>query len=96
METYFVEHYQPGVDAAGLRRAALRLRYAAAALGGEAGGLRYVRSTIVPEDEAFFSLLEARSERLVREAHARAGVPFERITRAIDADRRPHYSKEER
>ena len=95
METYLVEHYQPGVDAAGLRRAASRLRDAAAALG-EAGGLRYVRSTIVPEDEAFFSLLEVRSERLVREAHARAGVPFERITRAFDPDRRSHNSKEER
>jgi Protein of unknown function (DUF4242) len=45
--------------------------------------VRYLRSTIVPVDESFTCVFEAATEELVREAYARAGIPFERISRAI-------------
>ena len=48
--------------------------------------IRHLSSTVVPEDDYFQSVLEATSERLVREAHARAGISFERISVAIPID----------
>jgi hypothetical protein len=44
---------------------------------------------VVPEDDYFQSVLEATSERLVREAHSRAGISFERISVAIPIDDMP-------
>ena len=83
METYLVEHYRPGTDAAHMRVAAAALGAAAAALGAEGVEIRYVRSLIVPGDEAFLSVFAADSEASVRETHRRAGVPLERISTAI-------------
>jgi Protein of unknown function (DUF4242) len=96
VETFLVEHYQPGVDAEGLRRAERMLRDAVATLSAEGCEVRYLGSTIVPGDEAFLSLLEASSEGEIRAAHARAGMPFERISQAIDADSRLQHWREER
>lgn len=86
METYLVEHYRPGVTVEALRGAAALVRDATAALEREGRDVRYLRSTIVPSDEAFLSLFEAGSERVIREAYARAGIPFERISRTIAED----------
>lgn len=89
METYLVDHYQPGTNAAGLRAAAAGLRAATAELRREGLAIDYLRSTIVPADEAFFSLFRARSEAAVRQAHVRADLPFERISAAIAAEPDP-------
>jgi muconolactone delta-isomerase len=86
METYLVEHYRPGSGPAELQGAAERVRAAASALAIEGGKLRYLRSTIVPGDEAFLSIFEADSESAIRDAYARAGVAFERISRALAAE----------
>jgi Protein of unknown function (DUF4242) len=86
LETYLVEHYRPGLAVEDLQRAASLLRAAASAMEREGSTLRYVRSTIVPHDEAFMALFEATSEALVREVYRRAGVPFERISTALQAD----------
>ena len=48
--------------------------------------VRHVRATIVPVDESFLCVFEAPPEELVREADARAGVPFERISAAISVE----------
>ena len=85
MELYLVEHYRPGADTAGMRAEAAGLRRAAAELDGEGMSIRYLRTTIVPADEAFLSLF-AGSEAAVRQAHARADVRFERISAAIAAE----------
>jgi len=42
-----------------------------------------VRSTIVPGDEFFLCIFDAASEELVREAYARAGITFQRISTAL-------------
>jgi hypothetical protein len=81
--TYLVEHYRPGVTAEELARSAALVRQAAAALQLEGKPLRFVFSTIVPGDESLLCLLEAASERLVRDTYARAGIPYERVSTAI-------------
>lgn len=86
MEIYLVEHYRPGADSAAMKTEAADLREATAELGGEGLSIRYLRSTIVPADEAFLSLFAAGSEAAVRQAHARADVRFERISAAIAAE----------
>jgi Protein of unknown function (DUF4242) len=86
VHTYLVEHYEPGTSADDLSRSARDVRRAAAELAKEGRAVRYLRSTIVPGDEAFMAVFDAPSEELVREAYARAGVSFDRITRAIQQE----------
>jgi hypothetical protein len=83
LETYLVEHYWPGLDRMILWRAVVAIRRAAWLHELERGTVRYVRSSIVPRDEAFVSVFEAESEQSVRETYASAGFVFERISRAI-------------
>jgi len=84
--TYLVEHYRPGLHVEALRRLAARVRASADEMDREGKHVRYLRSTIVPSDEAFLCLLQAGSEDLVREAYVRAGIQFERISAAIALD----------
>lgn len=86
MQTYLVEHYRPGLTADDLRQAAALVRAAAAELQLAGAAVRYLRSTIVPTDEAFLSVFEAASEENVRATYARAGVPFERISLALQEE----------
>ncbi|HEY6683673.1 MAG TPA: nickel-binding protein [Propionibacteriaceae bacterium] len=80
---YLVEHYAPGLTVDGLGCWAARVRETAVAMGSEGRAVRYLRSTIVPADEALLCVFEAGSEELVREVYARSGVPFERLSVAI-------------
>jgi hypothetical protein len=81
--TYLVEHFRPGVPADRLRRDAARLRSTAEEMEREGKSVRHVRSTIVPGDEFFLCIFDAASEELVREAYARAGITFQRISTAL-------------
>jgi hypothetical protein len=80
---YLVEHYSPGLTVDGLGWRAARVRETAAVMGSEGRAVRYLRSTIVPADEALLCVFEAGSEELVREVYARACLPFERLSSAI-------------
>jgi hypothetical protein len=82
-ETFLVEHYRPGLSADELGTWAARVRDATGELEREGKHVRYLRATIVPTDESLLCVFEATSEQLVREAYARAGIPFERITAVI-------------
>jgi hypothetical protein len=82
-KVYLVEHYSPDLTVDGLGCRATRVRETALAMGSEGRAVRYLRSTIVPADEALLCVLEAGSEDLVRELYIRAGVPFERLSVAI-------------
>ena len=77
---YLVEHYRPGHTVDELQRWAEQVRDSAARLKREGKAVRYVRSAIVPADEALLSVLEAANEELVRETYARVGIPFERLS----------------
>ena len=85
-QTYLVEHYRPGLGVDGFRQWAARVRDTADELEREGKPVRYVRSTIVPTDEALLCVLDAASEELVRETYTRARISFERISAAIAAD----------
>ncbi|HUF01187.1 MAG TPA: nickel-binding protein [Gaiellaceae bacterium] len=82
--TFLVEHYWPGVTASGFSAAAESLRSASEAIAAAGGTLRYLHSTLVPEDEAAFCVFHASSRSLVEQAYARAGVRYERILDAVE------------
>ena len=82
-ETYLVEHYRPGSTVAELGAMADRVHEAAGEMERQGEVVRYLRAAVVPTDESLLCLFEAASEELVREAYARAGIPFERITAVI-------------
>jgi hypothetical protein len=88
--TFLVEHYWPGVTESGFSAATESLRRAADAIAASGRGLRYLHSTLIPEDEAAFCVFDAASRSLVEEAYARAGVRFERILDAVESGVEPY------
>ena len=81
--TFLVEHYWPGVTSDEFSSAAERVRSSAEQLAAEGERIRYLHSTLVPEDEAGYCVLEADSRALVEKAYAQAGVHFERVVESI-------------
>jgi hypothetical protein len=86
--TYVVEHYRPGSSVEALRCTLRDVRHSAADMARRGEGVRYVRSMIIPGDEAVMVVFEATSEGLVRQTCARAGVAAARISPAIQPDDR--------
>jgi hypothetical protein len=84
-QAFLVEHFRPGARSHDLELTVVRLRQTAAVMVAEGKWLRCVSSTIVPGDESLLCLFESAGEELVREAYARAGEVFERISSALDA-----------
>ena len=80
---YVVERYLPGLDQRRLVRMLGKLGQATQELRIEGTHVRYLGSTIVPDDEACFCQFEGASKAAVAEANERAGVPFARIVAAI-------------
>jgi len=81
--TYMVERYMPGVSAGDVLAAAGRAKETTAIMSEEGVLVRYLRSTYLPSEEACFCLFESPSEELVRAANERAGIPFDRIVKAV-------------
>ena len=79
---YVVERYLPGVAAPELLRSLERVRLATEELRTEGTRVRYLGSTIVPDDEACFCQFEG-SQDAVTEANRRAELPFDRIVSAV-------------
>jgi hypothetical protein len=82
-QAYLVEHYRPGLDVSQLTNAISRIRETVVDMEHTGAPIHYVSSTIVPSDESFYCVIQAATEEDVRDAHARAGVPFERMSAAI-------------
>jgi hypothetical protein len=80
---YLVERYVPGISRPDLERALARLSATAHELQSEGMEIRYLGSTIVPDDETCFCQFEAASEAVVAEANRRGGVDFDRIVPAV-------------
>lgn len=87
--TYLVEHYWPGVTEAEFRRWAGRVAASAERLAQAGAPIRFMHSTLVPEDASAFCVLAAASPELVERAYAAAGVTFERLVEAVESEARP-------
>ena len=80
---YVVERYMPGVSSSELERALVALSRTTREMRGEGTPVRYLGSTIVPDDEACFCQFEGPSQAAVAEANRRARVAFDRISPAV-------------
>jgi Nickel responsive protein SCO4226-like len=80
MPSYLVEGYAP--------ESAVDDRRERARLTGELGaGVRYVRTTFLPDDEVILHLFEATSPDALRHAARVAALPYERIVEAVEGSR---------
>ena len=79
---YLAESYERRSGAC-LDKAIARVRLAVKEMAAEGIGLRYVRSTFVPEDEICFHVFEAESAAVIDEVSRRAGLPFEHVVEAM-------------
>ena len=81
MPMFVVERYLPALTPDAVRDQARR---EADAVGSGPAGVRHVRTTYLCGDELCFSMFEAPSLDALLFANARGGMPYERITEAID------------
>jgi Protein of unknown function (DUF4242) len=79
---FVVERYLPGLLRSDLLRRLSTLERSELQKDSEPA-VRYLGSTIVLGDEACFCEFEGPSEAAVAEANRKAGLPFDRIVRAI-------------
>lgn len=82
-QSFLVEHYRPGITADAFRAAIARVRSSAAAMRRDGSPVRCVHATLVPEDEAVLSVIDAASSDQVEQLFARAGVRVDRIVTAL-------------
>jgi hypothetical protein len=80
---YVVERYVPGTAETDLECMFERLRRVTRELRTEGVHVRYLGSTIVPDDEACFCQFQAPSEQAVAAANQRAEAPFDRIVAGV-------------
>ena len=85
MPAFLVERYLPRSRAADADAEARRARDAAESLSREGHVVRYIRTTVLPDDETCFHLIEADSADVVSELCVEAGLLHARIVRAVDA-----------
>ena len=85
-QAYLAEHYGPGRKVEQLTQSAGLVCAAILEMKSAGEPITYLRSTIVPKDQAFLCVIEASSEELVGQAYARAGVGVDRISAAISLE----------
>ena len=82
---YLVEWYRPQLTAGQVDDTAAKLQECAATLRGEGLSVELLMTLGVPTDEVLYSIFAAGSAQTVSETCRRAGVPAERLTKAVDA-----------
>ena len=80
---YVVERYLPGLVCRELQRSLQQLERTADDARSEDAQVRYLGSTIVPEDEACFCEFDAPSAAAVAAVNRHAGLHFDRIVPAL-------------
>lgn len=81
--TFLVEHYRPGFDVGQLRTCVTTVRDGLLNLAQSQASTRILCSLIVPQDEAFMIVFEAKSEQQVIEVFSRTTLAFDRISAVI-------------
>jgi Nickel responsive protein SCO4226-like len=82
---YLVEWYSPEVTAGQLDHIAAKLEDCAAAMRDEGTSVRLLMTLAVPTDEVLYGVFAAPSAKTVSETCRRAGIPADRLTKAVDA-----------
>src|SRR5262249_44008344 len=83
LATFLVERYWPGVSPEQLEEAVARGTRSVRAMRRRGRPIRYLRSTLIPDDETVLCLFEAASSADVAEVNRGAGMPFDRIVDAV-------------
>lgn len=84
MTVYMVERSLKGIslsDLGGAQRSAIATSEQFTTDGTP---VRYIRSTFVPETGACMCLFEASNGEAVKRVNEQAGIPFDRVTEALD------------
>jgi hypothetical protein len=84
MAVWMVERNLKGIgmdELAGAQKAAIAQ---AERMSGSGESIRYIRSTFAPGDGRCMCLFEGESEAQVRRLNDEAGLPYERVTEAMD------------
>jgi hypothetical protein len=84
MPVFMVERDLPGITPAQLGDAQQAAIATSRDFTTQGKAVRYIRSTFVPGDSRCMCLFEAASPELVREVNQVAGIPFSRVTEALD------------
>jgi hypothetical protein len=81
---YLVEWYRSELSAGQLDQTVARLEECAAAMCAEGSPVQLLMTMAVPSDEVLFGVFGAGSAEAVSEVCRRAGIPAERLTKALD------------
>ena len=84
MAVYMVERDLPGVTPEWLAGAQRLAVAATQKFTNEGKGVRYIRSTFLPDEAKCLCLFEAANRQIVREVNESANLPFSRIVEALD------------
>ena len=88
MPSYVIESYAAG--------SVVQDQQERARLAAELGtGVRYVRTTFLPEDETLLHLFEATSPDALRRAARDAALAYERIVEAVEGSAEPQERNQE-
>lgn len=88
MPRFLVEVYAPKSSRLTELAAAAR-----AAAKGPDGGIWYVDSILVPEDETCFHVFEGPRAAAIAEAAVAAGLPFQRVVKAVGHRRHSFHAR---
>lgn len=84
MPRFLVEAYVGRTNCSDLAEIVCRLERAAEQLTARGVPVHYVRSTLVPEDETCFHVIEGPSLEEVEEVGRRAELAINRVTKALE------------
>ena len=82
---YLVEWYRTELTAGQLDHTAAVLAGIAATMRDEGSSVQLLMTLAVPTDEVLYGVFAAPSAKTVSETCRRAGIPAERLTKAVDA-----------
>ena len=84
MSVYMVERDLKGIEMKDLAAAQQAAISTAEAYRAKGSPIRYIRSTFAPEDGRCMCLFEADSETDVKRLNDDAGLPYNRVVKALD------------
>ena len=84
MNVYMVERSLKGIPMDQLAAAQRRAIDTAAEMTAQGTPVRYIRSTFVPDSGKCMCLFSADGEDNVRTLNEKAGIPFDKVTPALD------------